>query len=53
MRKAIASNLPDLMLIAGSASVSAGAWMIYEPFGFIVAGLLLGLAGFVTAKAGK
>lgn len=53
MLNALASNVPDALLVAGGASVSFGAWLIYPPAGFIVAGMLLMAAGFVTAKGGK
>ncbi len=37
--------LPDLLLVAGGASVSYGAWAIYPPAGFIVAGALAIVTG--------
>lgn len=38
----------DVAGLAGCASISYGAWLIYRPAGFIVAGILL-LAGSVLA----
>lgn len=32
--------LPDVLLIAGAAGVSYGAWLAWTPLGFIVAGTL-------------
>ncbi len=32
--------LPDVLLIAGAAGVSYGAWLAWPPLGFIVAGVL-------------
>ena len=37
--------LPDVMLIAGAAAVSYGAWLCYPPAGFIVGGALTLYAG--------
>lgn len=31
----------DIFLIAGAAAIAAGAWMIYNPAGLIVGGLLV------------
>lgn len=38
-----------LLLVAGVASVSYGAWRIHEPSGFIVAGVLMSVAAIVGA----
>lgn len=43
-------HIPDVFLIAGAASVSYGAWLVYEPAGFIVVGVLALIAGIRTAK---
>ena len=32
--------LPDVLLIAGAAGVSYGAWMAWPPLGFVVAGVM-------------
>ena len=32
--------LPDVLLIGGAGSVSFGAWLAYNPAGFVVAGAL-------------
>lgn len=52
IRAASVSNIPDAMLIGGAVSVSYGSWLVYEPAGFIVAGLLLLVAGVLASKAG-
>lgn len=36
---------PDLLLVAGAASVAYGAWAIYPPAGFVVAGAFAIVAG--------
>lgn len=37
--------LPDLLMVAGAALVSYGAWLAWQPAGFIVAGALVLMAG--------
>ena len=32
--------LPDVLLIAGAAGASYGAWLAWPPLGFVVAGAL-------------
>jgi hypothetical protein len=44
-------HLPDVLLVAGSASVSYGAWVAWPPAGFLVAGALLIIAGIQIARA--
>lgn len=51
MKKLIQSMLPDALMTAGAAAVSYGAWLVYEPAGFIVGGALLVVAGVMAAKA--
>lgn len=43
-------HIPDVFLIAGAVSISYGAWLVYEPAGYIVAGMLALIAGIRTAK---
>jgi hypothetical protein len=43
-------HIPDVFLIAGAGAISYGAWLIYEPAGFVVAGLLALIAGVRMAK---
>lgn len=41
--------LPDALMVAGAGAVSSGAWLIYEPAGFIVGGaFLLGFGWIVS-----
>jgi hypothetical protein len=50
---ALPGLVADVLLLAGAVSVSYGAWLVYAPAGFIVAGLLLLAAGWLAAqKAG-
>lgn len=46
--KAIGVIARDLVGLAGVGSISYGAWLIYAPAGFIVAGFLA-LAGVIVA----
>lgn len=41
--------IPDLLVIAGAAAVSYGAWLAWAPAGFIVAGVLALYAGLRLA----
>lgn len=50
MKKLFISNLPDLLMIAGAGTLSYGAWLIYEPAGFLVGGVLFLTAGIMTAR---
>ena len=43
--------IPDLLLVAGAASLAYGAWLAWAPAGFIVAGALAIVAGLQTARA--
>jgi hypothetical protein len=45
-----ASYVPDALLIAGACLVAYGAWRVYAPAGFIVAGLFCLAAGFLGAR---
>jgi hypothetical protein len=42
--------LPDALLIAGTAAVSYGAWLAWNPLGYIVAGALVIVAGLKLAS---
>lgn len=39
----------DLAVVAGASMLSYGAWMVYEPAGFIVGGAMLLAAGLIGA----
>lgn len=43
-------HIPDALLIAGAASLSYGAWLVFPPAGFMVAGLLAIITGIKVAK---
>lgn len=45
--------LPDALMVAGAGGLSYGAWMVYPPAGFLVAGGLALGAGVVLAKAAR
>lgn len=62
--KAIASLVPsirdeapvflrDVAMYAGLASVSYGAWLIYQPAGFIVGGALLSTASVLATMTAR
>lgn len=42
----------DLLALVGAGSVSYGAWLVYEPAGFIVAGLLALIVAVVGTLRG-
>ena len=43
--------LPDALLILGAGSLSYGAWSVWPPAGWLVAGALLIIAGLQIARA--
>jgi hypothetical protein len=51
MRKLLNKFLPDALLVVGAAGVSYGAWLAYEPAGYVVAGALAIVAGLKLAAA--
>lgn len=51
--KSILSAVPDALILAGSASVSYGAWAIYPPAGWIVCGVFALAAGIVLARSAE
>lgn len=44
---------PDALMAAGAVAVSYGASLVYQPAGFIVGGLFLLVAGWLTARGVK
>jgi len=42
--------LPDALLLAGVASLSYGAWMVYAPLGYVVPGAFAILVGLRLAQ---
>lgn len=45
------ANVPDLLMLSGATSLAYGAWLIYPPAGFLVAGLLLLVAGVLASRS--
>lgn len=45
------SYLPDILLVAGAGLVSFGAWLVYAPAGFVVAGCFALGFGYMLAKS--
>lgn len=43
--------MPDVLLVLGAGSLSYGAWSAWPPAGFLVAGVLLIVAGLQIARA--
>jgi len=41
---------PDALMVCGGVGVAFGAGLIYPPAGYIVGGLMLMGAGYLTAK---
>jgi hypothetical protein len=48
--KQIISLLPDALMICGAATASYGAWLIYEPAGYIALGIALIACGVLIAR---
>lgn len=48
--KTAADWSPDALMAAGAGGISYGAWLVYEPAGFIVGGVLLLIAGVLAAR---
>lgn len=47
--KNLQSLLPDMLLVAGSASIAYGAWIAYPPAGYIIGGAFAIAAGMRIA----
>lgn len=47
---ALSAGFSDILISAGVAGISVGAWMVYAPAGFIVGGVLLLVGGVLAAK---
>ena len=46
----VAALARDAMGIAGAGLIAFGAWLIYEPLGYIVAGCMLVAAAVLMAR---
>lgn len=51
MKKLLLSLAPDALMVAGAAAVSYGTWLIYQPAGFVIAGVFSLTAGVLCARA--
>lgn len=49
-KKRIYRNLDDCLALSGAVTVSYGAYLIYIPLGWIVAGIFLIAAGVLWSK---
>lgn len=45
--------LPDVLMLAGAASISAGAGMVYQPAGWMVAGVFALAGGVLLSRGAK
>lgn len=45
--------LPDVLLVAGAATLAYGAHLVYAPAGYLVGGALLLAAGWLLARGAK
>ena len=46
----VASNTADGLLLAGVALLSYGAWLVYAPGGYIVAGAICFIGGVIASR---
>ena len=51
-RVALVKSAPDLLMVGGTAAISYGAWLIYQPAGYITGGVLLIAGGVLAARGG-
>lgn len=52
MWEKLAGILPVLLLILGAVAVALGVWLIFEPAGYIVGGVLLMAAAILMIRGG-
>ena len=50
---AAAGWIPDGLMVVGAGAVAYGAGLVYPPAGFVVGGLFLLAAGWLTARGSK
>ena len=48
--KFIKSIMPDLLIISGAIDMSYGAYLIHEPYGYMVAGVICLCIGVLLAR---
>ncbi len=51
MKKLIKSLVPDVLMTVGAGAIAYGAWMIYQPAGFVIGGLFVLVIGVLGARA--
>lgn len=51
MLAAVAGAVPDALMMAGAGGLSYGAWLVYEPAGWMVGGGLVLVAGLKMARS--
>lgn len=51
--KVVAGWGPDALMTSGAGAVAYGSSLVYQPAGFVVAGLFLLAAGWLTARGSK
>jgi hypothetical protein len=44
---------PDALMAGGAGGIAYGAWLVYQPAGFIAGGLLVLAAGVLAARKGS
>lgn len=49
---AIRGWAPDALMLSGVVGISYGAWLMYQPAGFIVGGAFLLAGGVLAARKG-
>lgn len=49
--KLIKSVIPDFLIISGVSGISYGAYLINEPYGYLVAGAFVLVIGVLMARA--
>jgi hypothetical protein len=50
--KRLAALAPELASLAGAGLISYGAWLVYQPAGFIAAGAFLVAGAWLYARNG-
>lgn len=50
-RRGIVALAPEVFALAGAGVISYGAWLVYQPAGFIVGGAFLLVIGIGSAKS--
>jgi hypothetical protein len=47
------SGLPDALMVLGAAGIAVGAWMVYQPAGWVVGGGFSLAAGWLMSRGAK